>query len=107
MGSLTRRTGPWPASRSPRRWYPPARERKGTLVPVLAPGAGKPDPADSASYQRLLAVPGFVPLLCSALLSRTAVQIWAIATVLFALQRYHSAGVAGVSVFLLIFPGLV
>jgi len=63
--------------------------------------------ARPASYGRLLRSPGFAPLLSSALLSRTAVQLWAIATVLFALQRYHSASVAGLSIFLLIFPGLV
>ena len=33
--------------------------------------------------------------------------MWTVGLVLFALQRYHSAGVAGVSIFLLIFPGLV
>ena len=33
--------------------------------------------------------------------------MWTVGLVLFALQRYHSAGVAGVSLFLLIFPGLL
>ena len=68
--------------------------------------AGSPA-ARPASYGRLLRSPGFAPLLNSALLSRTAVQLWAIATILFALQRYHSALVAGLSIFLLIFPGLL
>jgi MFS family permease len=33
--------------------------------------------------------------------------MWTVGIVLFALQRYHSASVAGVSLFLLIFPGLL
>jgi MFS family permease len=60
----------------------------------------------AASYRRLLNARGFAPLLASALLTRTAEQMWAVATVLFALQRYHSASVAGLAIFLLIFPGL-
>jgi MFS family permease len=33
--------------------------------------------------------------------------MWTVGIVLFALQRYHSASIAGVSLFLLIFPGLL
>src|SRR5438105_4977099 len=43
----------------------------------------------------------------SAPLSRTALQTWWVATVLFALHRFGSPSVAGLSIFLLIFPGLV
>jgi MFS family permease len=60
-----------------------------------------------ATYRRLLRVPGFRRLLISSLLTRTASQMWTVGLVLFALQRYHSPGVAGVSLFLLIFPGLL
>jgi MFS family permease len=60
-----------------------------------------------ATYRRLLRVPGFRQLLISSLLTRTASQMWTVGLVLFALQRYHSPGVAGLSLFLLIFPGLL
>src|SRR5438105_7188698 len=68
-------------------------------LPAEAPGA--------ASYRRLLRTRGFKPLFASTLLGRTATQFWAVAIVLFALQRYHAPSVAGLSVFLLIFPGLL
>jgi len=63
--------------------------------------------AQPATYRRLLNVPGFRQLLISSLLTRTASQMWTVGLVLFALQRYHSPSVAGVSLFLLIFPGLL
>jgi MFS family permease len=63
--------------------------------------------AQPATYGRLLGVPGFRQLLISSLLTRTASQMWTVGLVLFALQRYHSPSVAGVSLFLLIFPGLL
>ncbi len=63
--------------------------------------------ARPATYRRLLRVPGFRQLLISSLLTRTASQMWTVGLVIFALQRFHSPGVAGVSLFLLIFPGLV
>jgi MFS family permease len=63
--------------------------------------------ADPATYRRLLRVPGFGQLLISSLLTRTASQMWVVGLVLFALQRYHSPSVAGLSLFLLIFPGLL
>lgn len=63
--------------------------------------------AQPSTYGRLLRTPGLRPLLTSSLLTRTASQMWTVGVVLFALQRYHSASVAGVSIFLLIFPGLL
>ncbi len=49
---------------------------------------------------------GFLPLLLSSLLTRTATQMWTVGIVLFALERYHSPSIAGISIFVLIFPGL-
>ena len=69
--------------------------------------AGQSVVAQPATYRRLLRVPGFRQLLISSLLTRTASQMWTVGLVLFALQRYHSPSVAGVSLFLLIFPGLL
>jgi MFS family permease len=63
--------------------------------------------APPATYGRLMRLPGFRQLLISSLLTRTASQMWTVGLVLFALQRYHSPSVAGVSLFLLIFPGLL
>jgi MFS family permease len=63
--------------------------------------------AERATYRRLLRVPGFRQLLISSLLTRTASQMWTVGLILFAIQRYHSASVAGVGLFLLIFPGLL
>ena len=60
-----------------------------------------------ATYARLIRTRGFVPLISSAVLTRTASQIWTVGMVLFTLQRYHSPTVAGLSLFLLLFPGLV
>ncbi|HZU77074.1 MAG TPA: MFS transporter [Dehalococcoidia bacterium] len=59
------------------------------------------------TYRSLLRLAGMRPLIASALLARTGAQAWQVGIVLFALQRYRSAGVAGAAVFLLIFPGLV
>lgn len=59
------------------------------------------------SYRSLFGVRGFKPLLATALLSRTGLMMATVAFVLFALQRYHSAAIAGLTVFLLVFPGLV
>ncbi len=63
--------------------------------------------APPSTYRQLLRLPGFRQLLISSLLTRTASQMWTVGLVLFALQRYHSPSVAGVSLFLLIFPGLL
>lgn len=65
------------------------------------------DTGEHATYRDLARTRGFVPLLVSALLTRTAVQAWAIGAVLFALERYHSPTIAGVSIFLLVAPGLL
>ena len=59
--------------------------------------------AQPATYGRLMRTQGLRPLLVSSLLTRTASQMWTVGIVLFTLQRYHSASVAGVSIFLLIF----
>jgi MFS family permease len=59
------------------------------------------------SYRRLLAIDGFRPLIASALLSRTALTMSTVVFVLFALGRYRSPSIAGLTVFLLIFPGLL
>src|ERR1022692_4906529 len=69
--------------------------------------AGQSVVTQPATYRRLMRVPGFRQLLISSLLTRTASQMWTVGLVLFALQRYHSPSVAGVSLFLLIFPGLL
>jgi len=69
--------------------------------------AGQGVAARPATYRELLKVPGFVQLLVSSLLTRTAAQMLTVGLVLFALQRYRSPSVAGVSIFLLIFPGLL
>ena len=69
--------------------------------------AGQSVVTQPATYRRLMRVPGFRQLLISSLLTRTASQMWTVGLVLFALQRYRSPSVAGVSLFLLIFPGLL
>src|SRR5438309_8402207 len=66
----------------------------------------QPGEQPAPSYARLFRIRGFLPLLTSALLSRTALAMSMVAFVLFALQRFHSPGIAGLTVFLLIFPGL-
>ena len=58
------------------------------------------------SYRSLLRVRGFKPLLATALLARTALMMSTVAFVLFALQRFHSPAIAGLTVFLLVFPGM-
>jgi MFS family permease len=63
--------------------------------------------AAPSTYRQLLRVSGFRQLLLSSLLTRTAAQMLTVGLVLFALQRYHSPSVAGLSLFLLIFPGLL
>jgi MFS family permease len=59
------------------------------------------------SYGRLVRVFGFPALAGSALLSRTANRMWEVGIVLFVLERYHSASLAGLAVFLSIGPGLL
>jgi MFS family permease len=52
-------------------------------------------------------VPGFARLALALLLSRTANAMVALAGVLFVLERFHSAQLAGLTVFLSIAPGLL
>jgi MFS family permease len=59
------------------------------------------------SYRRLFAIEGLPRLVGSMLLARTAGQMVALVLVLFALERFHSPGLAGLVTFLSIFPGLV
>ncbi len=68
--------------------------------------AAEREPLEPATYRRLLRVRGLLPLLLSSLLTRTASQMWTVGIVLFALERYHSPSIAGISIFVLIFPGL-
>jgi MFS family permease len=58
-------------------------------------------------YRSLFAVPGFPALMGSAMLSRTANRMWEIGLVLYVLERFHSAALAGLTVFLSIMPGLL
>ena len=59
------------------------------------------------TYRALLAIPGFPRLVGSMMLARVAQQMVSLALVLFALDRYGSAAVAGAVTFLAIAPGLV
>lgn len=67
----------------------------------------QPAQSRTPSYGSLFRVQGFKPLLATAVLSRTGLMMATVAFVLFALQRYHSAAIAGLAVFLLVFPGLL
>jgi MFS family permease len=62
---------------------------------------------DAPSYRRLFAIAGFPRLVASMMLARTAGQMVSLVLILFALQRYGSAEIAGAVTFLSIFPGLV
>ena len=59
------------------------------------------------TYRQLFQSKSFSRLAASALLARTAQDIWQIALVLFVLQTYHSPQLAGAVVFVSIAPGLV
>lgn len=59
------------------------------------------------SYRALLHVPGFPRLAVATLLVRAGASMWQLALVLFVLQRYGSASLAGISVFLAIAPGVI
>lgn len=63
--------------------------------------------ACEGSYRALLAIPGLGRAVGSALLARTAAQVQAIVLVLFVLERYHSATLAGLTVTLALLPGLL
>ncbi|MEK6619819.1 MAG: MFS transporter, partial [Chloroflexota bacterium] len=62
---------------------------------------------EAPSYRRLFAVEGMPRLVASMLIARTASQMVALVLVLFALDRYGSAAIAGTVTFLSIAPGLV
>lgn len=59
------------------------------------------------SYRALLAVGGFPRLAVATMLVRAASSMWQLALVLFVLQRYGSASLAGLAVFLAIAPGVL
>jgi MFS family permease len=59
------------------------------------------------SYRALLHVRGFPRLAIATLLVRAGASMWQLALVLFVLQRYGSASLAGISVFLAIAPGVL
>lgn len=63
--------------------------------------------APVTSYRALFHVPGFSRLAIATLLVRAGASMWQLALVLFVLQRYGSASLAGVSVFLAIAPGVI
>src|SRR5437588_3816492 len=64
-------------------------------------------PADRTTYPQLFRIPTFPRLASSVVLARTANAMMQLALVLFVLQRFHSPGLAGVTVFLAIAPGIV
>jgi predicted MFS family arabinose efflux permease len=63
--------------------------------------------SSAPSYRALLAVPGFPRLVGSMLLSRTAGQMSILLLVLFALDRFHSPQLSGITVLVGIVPGLL
>jgi MFS family permease len=68
---------------------------------------GPPPRSVEPSYAALLQVPGFARVVLGTLLARLGGQMWEIVLVLFVLQRYRSASLAGLTVLLSILPGLV
>jgi MFS family permease len=59
------------------------------------------------TYRSLLKVRGLPRLVGAALLGRIGGQMESVALVLFALQRFHSPAIAGVTVFAYAFPGVL
>jgi MFS family permease len=59
------------------------------------------------SYRQLLEIPGLPRLVGSMLLARTATTMVELILVLFALERFHSPGLAGAVTFLALAPGLL
>ncbi len=78
---------------------PPNRMTRGISTNVDAPLA--------PSYRSLLDVRGLPRLVLAALLGRIGGQMWTVALVLFALQRFHSPGIAGATVFASALPGIL
>jgi MFS family permease len=63
--------------------------------------------APVTSYRALFTVHGFPRLAFATVLVRAASSMWQLALVLFVLQRYGSASLAGLAVFLAIAPGVL
>ena len=63
--------------------------------------------APITSYRALFSVPGFPRLAFATILVRAASSMWQLGLVLFVLQRYGSASLAGLAVFLAIAPGVL
>ncbi len=59
------------------------------------------------TYRSLLRVRGLPRVMVAALLGRIGGQMWTVALVLFALERFHSPAIAGLTVFAGAFPGTV
>ena len=64
------------------------------------------DGALPLSYRSLARIPGLRRVMVAALLGRVGGQMFSVAMVLFALERFHSPTVAGVVVFASILPGI-
>ena len=64
------------------------------------------DGALPLSYRSLARIPGLRRVMVGALLGRVGGQMFTVAMVLFALERFHSPTVAGVVVFASILPGI-
>src|SRR5438309_534997 len=67
-----------------------------SVIPEVAP-----------SYRRLFSIEGFPRLVSGMLLARTSNTMVSLVLVLFALERFHSATIAGLVAFLSLAPGLV
>src|SRR5258708_37939261 len=63
-------------------------------------------PENDVSYMSLFRVAGFGRFATTTLLGRGAQSMWVVAMVLFVLQEFHSAGLAGLVVFFGVFPAL-
>jgi MFS family permease len=63
-------------------------------------------PAERTTYPQLFRIPTFPRLAGGTVLARTANAMMQLALVLFVLQRFHSPGLAGLTVFLAIAPGV-
>ena len=64
-------------------------------------------PDEPSSYRAVMALPGLVRIVGSALLARTAAQMYTLVLVLFVLAHFHSPELAGVTVLCAVLPGLV
>src|SRR5260370_7671278 len=63
-------------------------------------------PENDVSYLSLFRVAGFGRFATTTLLGRGAQAMWVVTMVLFVLQKFHSAGLAGLVVFFGVFPAL-